>query len=138
VLEFLTLDEVLDFHDRQITRYGGSAGIRDLGLLQSALAMPQASFGGVFAHADVFEMAGAYLFHLAKNHPFVDGNKRTAALAAHVFLDLNGWSLGATSKAYEDLVVRVAEGSTDKAGAAAFFRRHARRRRPRRGTIEEE
>ncbi len=135
---FLTLDEVLELHDRQIGLYGGSAGVRDLGLLQSALAMPQASFGGVFAHADVHEMAAAYLFHLAKNHPFVDGNKRTAAFAAAVFLRMNGRPLDAPGKSYEDLVVRVAEGGANKAVAAAFFRRHARRRRSRRGTMEEE
>jgi len=137
VPDFLTLDEVLEFHDAQIGRYGGSAGVRDLGLLQSALAMPQASFGGVFAHGDLFEMAAAYLFHLAKNHPFVDGNKRTAALAADVFLDLNGLVLRAPPGVYEEFVVRVAEGRADKAAAAAFFRRHARRRRSR-GTMDEE
>ena len=135
---FLTLDEVLGLHDRQIARYGGSAGVRDLGLLQSALAMPRASFGGVFAHADLYEMAAAYLFHLAKNHPFVDGNKRTAAYAAAVFLELNGWHLGYTGKSYDDLVVRVAAEEGGRDGLVRVPLRHARRRRSRGGPMEEE
>lgn len=82
---FLTLDEALDIHRDQIQRYGGSSGIRDLGLLQSALAQPQAAFAGQFLHADLIEMAAAYLFHITQNHPFVDGNKRTGTAAALVF-----------------------------------------------------
>ena len=71
----LTLDEVLEIHRDQLARYGGSQGIRDLGLLQSALAQPPATFGGQFLHADLFETAAAYLLHIVQNHPFVDGNK---------------------------------------------------------------
>jgi death-on-curing family protein len=88
--EFLTLDEVLGIHADQIRRYGGAAGIRDLELLQSALAMPQTTFDDEFLHGTLFEMAAAYLFHLARNHPFVDGNKRTALMCALVFLGLAG------------------------------------------------
>ena len=90
---FLTLDEVLGIHADQIRRYGGSSGLRDLGLLQSALAMPETTFEGEFLHGTVFEMAAAYLFHVARNHPFVDGNKRTALMCALVFLGLNGQRL---------------------------------------------
>ena len=86
---FLNLAEVLEIHRDQIERYGGQAGIRDLGLLQSALAMPAAGFGGRYLHEDLLEMAAVYLFHIARNHPFVDGNKRTGAVAALVFLSLN-------------------------------------------------
>ncbi len=78
---FLSIDDVLALHERQIERYGGGAGIRDLGLLQSAVALASASFDGAWLHASLEEMAAAYLFHLAQNHPFVDGNKRTAAVA---------------------------------------------------------
>lgn len=70
---FLALDEVLALHADQIGRYGGRRGIRDVGLLQSALAVPAATFGAGFLHGSVHEMAAAYLFHLAQNHPFVDG-----------------------------------------------------------------
>ena len=82
---FLTLAEVLEIQRDQLYRYGGEAGVRDMGLLKSALAAPMASFGGRFLHQDIFEMAAAYLFHVVKNHPFIDGNKRTGAVAFIVF-----------------------------------------------------
>ncbi len=124
--EFLGLDEVLEIHRDQIDRYGGSDGIRDLGLLRSALAMPRASAGGQYFHGDVFEMAAAYLFHIVRNHPFIDGNERVGAMTAFVFLSLNGVSLHATNPAYEWLVRSVAEGEADKSAVAAFFRKHGR------------
>ncbi len=90
---FLTLEEVLKIHENQIDCYGGSHGVRDQGLLQSAIAQPEASFGGDYLHKDVFEMAAAYLYHVVENHPFVDGNKRAGTAAALVFLELNGVEL---------------------------------------------
>lgn len=123
---FLSLDEVLEIHGDQIERYGGEATIRDLGLLQSALAMPAAAFGGQYLHADLYEMAAAYLFHIAQNHPFVDGNKRTGAVAALVFLTLNDVEIDAGELAFERLVREVAEGKADKAAVAELLRRHAR------------
>jgi death-on-curing protein len=80
--EFLDVDDVLLIHERQLAKYGGAAGIRDWGLLESALASPKATFGGAFVHEDIFAMASAYSFHIAENQPFVDGNKRTGVLAA--------------------------------------------------------
>ena len=121
---FLTLDEVLGIHADQIRRYGGRPGLRDLGLLQSALAMPETTFEGEFLHGTVFEMAAAYLFHLARKHPFVDGNKRTALMSALVFLGLNGQRLDAESGALYELVDGVAAGSVDKAEVSVFFRRN--------------
>ncbi len=121
-IEFLTLDEVFAIHADQIKRYGGSAGIRDRGLLESALAMPQAQFGGVYLHTDIFLMAAAYLFHLAQNHAFIDGNKRVAAVTALLFLSLNGIELTATEEEFEELVWRVARGEIGKTGIAEFFR----------------
>ena len=79
--DFLTLDEVLRIHLDQIERYGGQSGLRDLGLLESAVNMPRASFAGRHAHTDLFEQAAAYLFHIVSNHPFIDGNKRTGSAA---------------------------------------------------------
>ena len=79
---FITEEEVYVIHSDQLNRYGGSAGIRDQGLLQSALAQPGASFGGKWLHGDLYEMASAYLFSLVMNHPFVDGNKRVGGMAA--------------------------------------------------------
>ena len=124
---FLTVDEVIDIHQDQITRFGGSPGIRDLGLLESAVAAPAASFGGQSAHADEFEMAAAYLYHLVKNHAFVDGNKRVGAAAADVFLQMNGWDLENDEPAFSDLVLAVATDQADKATVAEFFRVRSRR-----------
>jgi death on curing protein len=89
--EFLDLDEVLLIHREQLLRFGGGAGLRDQGLLESAIAMPRATFGGQFVHESLFAMAAAYAFHLAENQPFLDGNKRTAVLSAVVFLEINGY-----------------------------------------------
>ena len=119
---FLTLDEIMAIHQDQIARYGGSDGVHDSGLLQSAVAMPAASFGGQFLHADLCEMAAAYLFHLVQNHPFIDGNKRVRAVAAYVFLALNHRRLTAGDDAYADLVLSVARGETPKSAVAEFFR----------------
>ncbi len=121
---FLTLDEVSRLHARQIAEHGGGPGVLDAGLLASAVAQPAAAFGGQFAHADLAGMAGAYLFHLAKNHCFVDGNKRVAALAAVVFLAVNGVDFDVPPNDYYYLTYGVATGTVSKAEAAAFFREH--------------
>lgn len=119
---FLTLDEVLEIHHDMIDRYGGSLGVREVGLLQSAVAMPQASFGGQFLHGDIFEMAAAYVFHLVQNHPFIDGNKRVGAASAIVFLAMNDVSLAPKEDGLADLVLRVARGHAGKPEIATFFR----------------
>ena len=75
--QFLTLEDVLVIHEEQLNAFGGLDGIRDQGLLESAVMMPQASFGGEYLHSSIFEMASAYAFHIAENQPFLDGNKRT-------------------------------------------------------------
>ena len=123
---FLGLDEVIEIHRDQIERYGGHPGIRDLELLKSAVAMPSAGVGEDYLHADIYEMAAAYLFHIARNHPFVDGNKRTGAVAAMVVLLLNGKEIRADEGSFEEIVRSVAEGKADKTAAAEFFRRPAR------------
>src|ERR1043165_299111 len=89
-IRFLELEQLAEIHQSQLERRGGSAGLRDEGLLRSALSQPEASFGGRWLHADLYEMASAYLFSLVSNHPFVDGNKRVGAVAAGVFLRVNG------------------------------------------------
>jgi death-on-curing protein len=91
--DFLTVAEVLALHEIQLHAYGGLDGLRDKGLLESAVAMPQATFGGEFLHLDLFAMAAAYAFHIAENQPFIDGNKRAGLHAALVFLDLNGFAV---------------------------------------------
>ena len=112
-----------------INLYGGSDGIRDKGLLESAVSTPQASFGDQFLHSDIFHMAGAYLFHIVKNHPFIDGLKRTGAMAAFVFLKLNHYTFTADELRYERLVREVAEGKSGKQELARFFQKNSRRTR---------
>jgi death on curing protein len=107
---FLTVQEVLDLHDAAVEEHGGASGLRDVGLLDSAVHQPQATFSGSLLHPTVFDQAAAYLLHIAANHPFVDGNKRTAWLAAHVFLRFNGYRLKPRRKEAVDLVLQVAEG----------------------------
>jgi death on curing protein len=126
---FLTLEEVREIHADQIERYGGSPGIRDPSLLQSAIAMPAAGFAEQYLHTDLFEMAAAYLFHLVKNHPFVDGNKRVAAVSALVFLELNRVDVRVPNDTLVEIVLAVAEGKTGKAQVAEFFRTHAKSKR---------
>jgi death on curing protein len=111
---FLTLAEVIEVHVDQIRRYGGQAGLRDLGLLQSALAQPQASFAGQWLHNDLYAMAGAYAYHLCQNHPFIDGNKRTALASALVFLELNGISLLDPRGRLKNAMFRIASGKMKK------------------------
>lgn len=123
--KFLTVDRIIRIHQDQVTRYGGSLGIRDRGGLESAAAQPEATFGGEYLHQDVFEMAAAYLFHLVQNHAFIDGNKRVGAMAAFVFLLLNGYELDAGEEAFEELTMRVARGEAEKPEIAAFFRDHS-------------
>ena len=121
-LKFLSLAEVLAIHKDQITRYGGASGIRDIDLLKSALGMPPATYGGEFLHTDIFEMAAGYLFHLVKNHPFVDGNKRVGAVAALVFLDLNGFDFHASEDEFAEMVLAAARGEINKSQVAVFIR----------------
>lgn len=121
--EFLEIDDVLELHALQLARYGGAGGVRDVGLLESAVAQARTTWDGAFIHADLFAMAGAYLFHLVKNHAFVDGNKRTGLLAALVFLDLNGVSIEHGSPDLHELTLGVAEGRVKKAAVGAELRR---------------
>jgi death-on-curing protein len=123
---FLTVGEVLELHQRSLDEFGGSSGICDMALLESALGMPSASFCGQFLHGSLADMAGAYLFHLVQNHPFIDGNKRTGAVAARTFLLMNGGKFDPSEAEYADLVLAVASGKADKAACIEFFKKHVR------------
>ena len=122
---FLTLDEALSLHAEQIRLFGGSSGIRDLGLLQSAMGSVEATFGGAFLHETIFVMAATYLYGICRNHPFIDGNKRTAAGAALVFLELNGIEVHADEDAFYDIVIGIAEGRVSKAAVIVFLETYA-------------
>lgn len=120
---FLTLAEIVDIHTDQITRDGGQAGVRDFGLLESALAQPEASFAGEWLHRDRYEMAAAYAYHLCQNHPFVDGNKRVALASALVFLELNGISLLDPKGKLREAMLAVALGHMEKQALAKLLKK---------------
>ncbi len=123
--KFLLLESVLVLHEQGLADYGGAQGVRDQGLLESALAQPEAMFGGAFLHRDLFEMAAAYLFHIVMNHPFVDGNKRTGLDAATTFLNVNGVRINAPDAELYQLVIDVTQSVCKKPEIAEFFRTHA-------------
>jgi len=123
--KFLTLERVKQLHTDAIRKYGGSEGLRQPGMLDSALAMPKAGFGGSYLHEDLFEMAAAYMYHLVQNHPFIDGNKRVGLDAALVFLKLNGMEVVATQDEIVDMVLQVAQGNMHKPAIADFLRQHS-------------
>lgn len=119
---FVGLGEVIRIHDELIEEYGGRKGIHDLGLLKSAIEMPRAYFNGKYLHRDIYDKAAAYLFHISKNHPFLDGNKRTAGMISMLFLDLNDVAFHIATKSYEELILQTVEGKIAKKEIAKFFR----------------
>ncbi len=123
---FLALDEVLEMHQQQIQLYGGSPGLRDAAALESAVAVPQSTFGGEWLHPTIPTMAAAYLFHLCQNHAFIDGNKRIGANAAVVFLILNGWEPTFTEEELADTVLALAAGRLSKQDLTEIVSAHCR------------
>jgi death on curing protein len=118
---FLTVEEVMNFHMEIIRELGGAHGIREMGLLISAVEMPKAAMFGEFLHVTIYEKAAAYLFHIVRNHPFLDGNKRSGLVTALTFLEVNGVVLEYDENQLEELVIQVADGKADKAVVADFF-----------------
>lgn len=116
--------DVLDIHKRQIERFGGLDGIRDNGLLDSALAQPQATFFGELLHLTIPTQAAAYLYHLAKNHPFLDGNKRTAFATMIAFLNMNGYELNMTEEVAYNMVMQVAQSKMSKEELSSFLEQY--------------
>ncbi len=119
----LTTDIVREIHREALTRFGGLDGVREIALLESAVAAPRATFGGASLYHDLVDVAAAYLFYLGRNHPFVDGNKRTALGACLVFLRLNGREPAPDGPPWEALTLDVAAGTIDRTEAAARLRR---------------
>ncbi len=118
----LTVDIVREIHAEALAKFGGSAGVREPTLLESAVAAPQAGFAGKSVYADMAEIAAAYLFYLCRNHPFIDGNKRTALGACIVFLRLNGVEPQPDGPEWEKLTMAVASSELDREGTAARLR----------------
>jgi death on curing protein len=119
----LTVEIVREIHDEAIARFGGSSGVRDSALLESAVAAPQASFGGKSPYRNLSEVAAAYLYYLCRNHPFMDGNKRAALGACIVFLKLNGLEPGPDGPEWEELVLAIAAGNLDREQATIKLRK---------------
>ncbi|MBD2681140.1 MULTISPECIES: type II toxin-antitoxin system death-on-curing family toxin [Nostoc] len=122
--KFIEKQDVLSIHNKQINLYGGLPGIRDEGLLESAISQPQATFGGEFLHPTIFEQAAAYLFHITNNHAFVDGNKRTAFDVMVTFLNLNDYELNMTSKEAEELTIQVSNNEVNKQKLIEILKNH--------------
>ena len=118
---FLSVDDVNRLHDLTISRHGGSAGIRDSALLDAAAAMPMQSFGGRYLHEGIAAMAAAYLYHICQAHAYVDGNKRTAALASLVFLTVNDAGPLPSPVELERVTMAVARGETSKGKLVEWF-----------------
>src|SRR6266852_6048826 len=121
MIRYLPEAIVLAIHDDQIRLYGGVYGVCDAAGLDSALHTPQAQFDGQFLHSTIFEMAAAYGFHLSQNHPFIDGNKRTAGMAMFTFLRLNGLEPVASELDYYQTMKAVANGEMNKEQLAAWL-----------------
>jgi len=124
-LKYLTVEEVLILHRRLIQRTGGSDGIRAMGLLESAVARPQASFGNEDLYPDLWSKTAALMHSLVKNHPLVDGNKRTAITAAGIFLELNGHTLTASNEELLDFTRQVTTGDMELEGMAVWLQAHS-------------
>lgn len=124
----LTVEIVREIHAEAIAKFGGAAGIRDTALLESAVAAPQASFGGKSPFANLAEVAAAYLYYLCQNHPFIDGNKRTALGACLVFLRLNGIEPQPDGPEWEALTLAVAAGKLNRKQTTGRLRRLLPRR----------
>ena len=127
-ISYLTLDEVLVLHNDQLMRYGGRSGIRDMGLLQSALGMPQAGYNGTLLHPTLPEQAAAYLFHISENQAFVDGNKRVGVAAAFMFLWFNGFELTIPDRELYDMAMAISRKQATKADAAVLIARNMQQR----------
>ncbi len=122
---YLTVEQVLFLHSRLVEETGGAHGVRDLGLLESAVARPGATFGGEDLYADVFRKAAALMASLILNHPLVDGNKRTGIAAAALFLARNGCQLMVTNEKLETFVLEVAQSAPDTDETASWLKSHA-------------
>ena len=126
-MRYLTLGEVVELHQRLLTQTGGASGIRDLGLLESALAQPKATFGGADLHPTMVDKAAALGFALVANHAFLDGNKRAGHAAMEVFLLLNGHEIDASVDEQERVMLDVASAAVDRAGLALWLNKHLKK-----------
>ncbi len=126
-IRFLPEELVTIIHSDLLQRYGGKAGIRDVALLQSPLAQPKVTVGRKFVHKSVFDKAAAYGFHLCKNHPFIDGNKRVAFVLMDIFLQRNGWEIAANEEDAYSLMIDLSSGNVSKTELSSWLKNHSAR-----------
>jgi len=120
-MKFLTVEEVIEVHDILIGKYGGSYGIRDIGLLISAIEMPKATMFGEYLHQSIYDKAAAYLFHIVSNHAFIDGNKRTSAAVTLIFLKQNEIEIKFSIPEFEEMVCAAAQSQINKNQISEFL-----------------
>ena len=121
-IRFLSEEDVMAIHRNTIAHEGGGEGLRDSGLMHAAIAMPRQAFGGELLHPDLPSMAAAYHFHIAQNHPFIDGNKRVSVASAMLFLHANRCKVNATEDELYDITIRVATGDIHKGELTNWWR----------------
>lgn len=126
MMSYLTAEQVLFIHYRLIEETGGSHGIRDIALLQSGVARPMATFGSDDLYPDIFSKAAALMHSIIKNHPFIDGNKRTAITAASLFLIRNGFQIKTSNKELERFTLKAASTNLELEEIAGWFRKHSK------------
>ncbi len=126
-IQYIPEELVLTIHDDLLQRYGGQPGLRDRGLLESALAQPRMTFGGKEVHKTLFEKAAAYGYHICNNHPFIDGNKRVAFVLMDVFLQKNGWEITAAEEEAYAMMISLASGKLSKRQLASWLKEHSAR-----------
>jgi death-on-curing protein len=126
VTVYLSIAQVLALHEKLVGQFGGLAGIRDRGSLESAVARPAMTFGGEDLYADLAAKAAALMHSLVLNHPFVDGNKRIGVAAAEFFVDRNGFVLAASDEELVRMALSVAEGAVEAEALAIWLRQRLR------------
>ncbi len=129
-MKYPTKRSIIRLHTKVIEKTGGSAGLRDAGLLESAIAQPRMTFGGQQLYPTITDKAAALGFSLIKNHPFVDGNKRIGHLAMQFFLEANGHTIVASVDEQEKIILAVAAGEMDREAFTAWLRLHVKRTVP--------
>lgn len=126
-IRYLTLDDVIAIHDNMVSLYGGSHGIRDLGLVESAIARPQATFGGQDLYPNIFLKASALFHSLIFNHAFIDGNKRTSITSTARFLSMNGYNLDASGKEFVSFPLKVENKHLSFEEIAEWLKKHSKK-----------
>ena len=124
-VQFIPKEVALTIHADLLQRYGGEPGLRDVGLLDSALTQPKMTFGGKYIHKTLFDKTAAYGFHVCKNHPFIDGNKRVAFVLMDIFLQKNGWEIVSPEEEVYRMMMNLASGKVTKAQLSSWLKEHS-------------